>query len=417
MSEAVFEDKIDNKTGANAPDGLDDVTGETALQHAMRLSDQKAIQNLETNLGYQGDTGLVVITPGSTRVGRPNAPVVVSQPVTVTKAQAKAQFEGGLLTGDANALAIANWMAQAGLITKAPGTSDFAAIKQATKVYNQAVDLAAATYAVGDVRRSVMDFLSMVPGSSGGGGGGGTSISKQITSYTPEQARQKAIDAYKAILNRTPTDQEVAEFSNALMTSAKNAPTVQKVSRKGGATVQETTQGFNEKDWTLGFMAGKIPADGDLAGASGVAQDTLRSMSENYGIKLSSSLAYDLVRDLVTGKIDENAAEQVFKEQAKIMFPGIADKIDAGLSPRKIADPFISNTMRILEKGATEVDMFNPYVKEALAYKDANGAYVLPTADEHARMLRGKSEWLNTRNAKESLMSTADNILKQMGFE
>jgi hypothetical protein len=32
-------------------------------------------------------------------------------------------------------------------------------------------------------------------------------------------------------------------------------------------------------------------------------------------------------------------------------------------------------------------------------------------------MLREKPEWLDTRNAKQSLMSAADGILRQMGFE
>lgn len=393
--------------------GHDKETGESRTDHAIRLASETVQKNMEQTLQQYTGTGSVVITPG-VKSGPAREYGWVS-PVVVSTSEAKKTFEGGLLTGDPNALKIGEWMYQAGLISANPATG-FAGVDQAVKVYNRAVDYASAAYSVGDVNRSVLDFLSMVPGSGGTGSGGGTSTSKQITSYTPEQARQKAENAYRAILGRSATEQEISEFTNALINSAKSTPAVQKVSKKGGATVQETTAGFDEKTWTLGFMAGKI-GEGDLAGSSGVAQDVVKSLSQSYGVNLSTQLAYDLVRNLVQGQTDEAGVEQVFKEQAKIMYPHLSEKIDAGFSPRQIADPYINNTMNILEKSATEADMFSPYIKEALSYRDANGNYVLPTADEHARMLRNKDEWLTTRNGKESLMSAADNILKQMGFE
>jgi hypothetical protein len=390
-------------------DGKDDETGETRTQHSNRLATEQINAKLDTLTSNYLGTGSVLISPGQ-KFG----PSTIVKPVVVTTTEAKKTFEGKLLTRDADALAIGDWMYKAGLISISP-SSGFAGVDQAVKIYNRAVDYASAAYSVGDVNKSVLDFLSMVPGSNGPGAGG-SSTSKQIQSYTPAQARDKAINAYRAILGRSATEQEITEFTNGLINSAKNTPSVQKVSSKGGATVQETTQGFDEKTWTLGFMAGKI-GEGDLAGSSGVAQDAIKAMAQKYGINLSTQLAYDLVGNLVQGQTDEAGAEQVFKEQAKIMYPHLSEKIDAGFSPRQMADPYINNTMNILEKSSTEADMFSPYIKEALSYKDQNGVYVLPTADEHARMLRGKDEWLQTRNGKESLMSAADNILKQMGFE
>jgi hypothetical protein len=322
-----------------------------------------------------------------------------------------------LIVGDPATLSIANWMYSSGLITKDPTTR--AGIDQASKVYNTAVDYTADANAFGDTTKNVMDMLSQGygGGTTTGGGGGGNSTYKQYTSFTKEEAKKKAIDAYRAILGRSPTAQEITEFTNGLLSAAKAAPTVQVTKTSGSSTSQTTTGGFKESDWTLGFMSAKIPAKGDLLGASGSAQDMVTAFSEDYGIKLSPALAFDTVRDVIQGKIDQNGVEQLFKEQAKILFPHLSQKIDAGLSPRKIADAYIANTTKILEKGITEVDMFNPYVKEALAYKDKDGNYALPTADEHARMLKKKSEWLDTRNAKDTLMSAADNILRQMGFE
>lgn len=384
-------------------DGLDFNAWATAL----------AAQN---SSGYSGSEKTVVISPGVSRtVGRPGSPSVITTPDTDSAVMAKAKFRGGLAAQDEYTWQIADFMFQSGIISIDPRSSQ-RGIDQAIKVYENAVDIAADVYAFGDRQKSVMDFLSFAPGNTGSGAGG-TSVSKQVQNYTPDQARQKAINAYKSILNRMPTDQEIAEFSTGLINSAKNTPSVQRVSSKGGASVQETTQGFDEKTWTLGFMASKIPANMDLGGLAGAAQDSLKSLSEAYGVRLSSDLGYGLIRDLIEGKIDQAAVEQVYREQAKILYPHLSDKIDAGVNPRQIADPYIRNTMSILEKSSTEADMFSSYIREALNYKDENGNYVLPNVDEHARMLRGKEEWLTTNNGKESLMSATDNILRQMGFE
>jgi hypothetical protein len=338
--------------------------------------------------------------------------------IPIPVSDAKSKFRGGLIAGDPATQSIATWMFNSGLITKNPTT--LAGIEQASKVYNQAVDYTADANAFGDTTKNVMDMLSQGYGggtTTGSGSGSGSSTYKQYTSFTKEQARKKAVDAYQAVLGRSPNAKEIAEFTNGLLNAAKASPTIQKTKTGSKGTEQETIPGFNEKDWTLGFLSSKIPTQGDLLGASGSAQDMISAFSQDYGIKLSSRLAFDTVRDVIEGKIDQAGVEQMFKEQAKILFPHLSEKIDSGLSPRKIADAYIGNTTKILEKGITEVDMFNPHVKEALTKKDDKGNYVLPTADEHARMLRSKDEWLDTRNGKETLMRAADNILKTMGFE
>lgn len=401
-------------------DGLDDKSGLNYQAHeTLRLS-----QGGGSGVGagaYPTDGRTVLLSPPTTSsmrggpASRRNGSLITQNQVPAS--DAKLKFMGGLVSGDKATQDIATWMFNSGLITKDPKT--LAGKEQASKIYNQAVDYTAAANFFGDTTKNVMDMLSEGYGGSTttGSGSGGTSTYKQYTNFTREEARKKAIDAYRAVLGRSPNAQEIAEFSDGLMRAAKAAPTVQKTTTKGKSTSQTTTPGFNEKDWTLGFLSAKIPAEGDLLGASGSAQDMITAFSQDYGIKLSPALAYDTVRDVIEGKIDQTGVEQMFKEQAKILFPHLSEKIDSGLSPRKIADAYIGNTTRILEKGITEVDMFNPYVKEAMNQKDAQGNYVLPTADEHARMLRSKDEWLDTRNGKETLMKAADNILKTMGFE
>ena len=398
----------------NNGDGKDDNSG-------LKYADHMRAYPTPATGAFPTDGRSVLLSPPQSNTNMRGGPAsrrkgsLIPQ-IPVNASEAKSRFRGGLVAGDPATRSIATWMFNSGLITKDPTTR--AGIDQASKVYNSAVDYTADANFFGDATANVMDMLSEgYGGSTTGSGSGGTSTYKQYTGFTKEQARKKATDAYRAVLGRSPSAQEIAEFANGLMRAAKAAPAVQKTKSGGRSTSQTTTEGFNEKDWTLGFLSSKIPSEGDLLGASGSAQDMITAFSEDYGIRLSPALAFDTVRDVIQGTIDQTGVEQMFKEQAKILVPHLSEKIDAGISPRKIADAYISNTTRILEKGITEVDMFNPYVKEALTKKNDRGEYVLPTADEHARSLRSKDEWLNTRNGKETLMKAADNILKTMGFE
>jgi hypothetical protein len=405
-------------TDSKPPYGKDDKTGLTRIEYRDKYG--AAAAGLTDQTGFT-DGRTVIISPAGVQTvtaGRPGSPQRTTRTTPATPlavGDAKALFNGGLLSQDPATLSIADFMFKSGIISSDPRTA--AGRAAATKAYNRAVDNTADANQYGNMV-TVMDMLTLdySPGSTTGSGGG-TSTFKQFSTYTKDQARKKAVDAYRAVLGRSPSEQEIAEFSNGLMRAAKAAPSIQKTKAGGKSTSQETTQGFNEKDWTLGYLSAKIPTDTDLQGASGVAQDMVTGLSQAYGVRLSPALAYDSVRDIIEGKLDADGLEQVFKEQAKILFPHLSEKIDSGLNPRKIADSYIANTVNILEKGPTEVDMFNPYVKEALTYKDKDGNYALPTADEHARTLRSKSEWLDTRNGKETLMSAADNILRQMGFE
>lgn len=393
-------------------DGKDDKTGETRSQFNARQRREALGGTGSTTTGFYTDGRTVNLGTQTYAAGRPSQGGYVSVPKTGQVDDAKNAFSGGLLSNDPNTISIAQWMYKAGVI-KYDITQNFEqGYVAATKAYNTAVERTADANQFGNANVSVLDMLSMKIGSAAPGG---PSTTKQFTSYTKEQAKQKAVEAYKTILGRAPTQQEIDDFSHGLISSAKAHPTIQRTSASG--KTQRVTQGFDERTWTFGYMAAKIPANQDLAGSAGVAQDTVKRLSEQYGYKPSSIMSAGMVNDIIQQRADATSTEQKFKEQAKILFPHLSDKIDAGLTVRAIADSYINNVSTLLEKNPTNVDLFNPYVREALQQRDANGQYVLPTADEHARIIRSKPEWLKTNNGKETLMSAADNILKQMGFE
>jgi hypothetical protein len=69
-----------------------------------------------------------------------------------------------------------------------------------------------------------------------------------------------------------------------------------------------------------------------------------------------------------------------------------------------------------METDAMNVDLNNKHIQGALSAKNDKGEYVMPSQDDFARSLRNTEEWLNTRNAKETMLSAADSVLKSFGF-
>jgi hypothetical protein len=69
-----------------------------------------------------------------------------------------------------------------------------------------------------------------------------------------------------------------------------------------------------------------------------------------------------------------------------------------------------------MEENDLNVDLNNKFVRSALSNKNEKGEYQIMDEDSFARQIRSTSEWLNTRNAKETMLSAADGVLQQFGF-
>jgi hypothetical protein len=254
-------------------------------------------------------------------------------------------------------------------------------------------------------------------GTGGGTGSGGTY--KDVTRYTDDQVKQKAINAYTSILGTEPSEGDIVEFARALRTAAQAAPSIQKVSANGKS--RETTAGFDERAFIAGYMSTKVPdPNADLGGAAGGIQDLIENYKQNYGVSPTAGFIQSAIRNIV--KSDDPATakadlEAQLKEQAQILYPALRDKIQAGLSVRAIADPYISTFSKLMEKSDMSVGLDNSYVSKALSSKNEKGEYQIMDQNEFARQIRSSNEWLDTRNAKETMLSAADGILKQFGFK
>lgn len=343
-------------------------------------------------------------TPGGAQTG--------SVPVwqTVKVEDAVINYIGGFGTNNPAVQAINQALEQSGMVKPGDTLAEYSSAYQKALVYTAKMNVTNP----GATVFQAMQFLGN-PGTGSGSGG----TYKDVMRYTDEQVRQKAISAYQSVLGTAPTEQEIAEFAKALRAGAAAAPSVQKVS--AGGKLRETTKGFDEGAFIAGYMSNKIPsADVDLGGAAGSVQDLIDRYRQDYGVNPTSSFVQSAIRRIISAEDKANAQadlEAQLKEQAQILYPALRDKIAAGMSVRAIADPYIGTYSKLMEKSDMSIGLDNKYVQEALSSKNEKGEYQIMDENEFARKIRSSEEWLTTRNAKETMLSAADGILKQFGFK
>ena len=375
-----------------------------------KLAEQEAKWQSNKSLNPADDKA-VIIGWNATAIGAP------AQPVVKKGSEAKDEFRNGLYSNNPGVWNTVNKLYGMGLIKGTPGTTKF--LDSAVSSYNKLVDLAS-----GNRSLSLMDIATIRADSGDGttvgtGAGSGKSIYKTYAKYTDEQATQLAKDTYELYLDRAATSQEITEFKTALTRAAKAAPSVQLTkSGKGGVTTQETTKGFDEASWVTGYISARVGLDqiDEVAGKMGTINDDFEKLQESYGYRPTKAMRLKDTQDVIEGKTTIEDVTARYKEQAKALFPALREAIDVGMTVRQIADTKIAAKARILEQAEEKINLYDPDIVKALSMKNDKGEYVSMTDDEFARSLYKKPEWLNTKNAVETMRSAADEIVKEFGF-
>lgn len=375
-----------------------------------KLAEQEAKWKGNKSLNPADDKA-VILGWNATAIGAP------AQPVFKKGSDAKDEFRTGLYSNDPGVWNTVSKLYSMGLVKGTPGTTKF--LDSAMSSYNKLVDLAS-----GNRSMSLMDIATVRADSGDGlttgtGAGSGKTTYKTYTKYTDEQATQLAKDTYELYLGRSATSQEIAEFKTALTRAAQAAPSVQLTKTgKGGVTTQETTKGFNEASWVTGYISARVGLDqiDEVAGKMGTINDAFEKLQESFGYKPTKAMRLKDTQDVIEGKTTIEDITGRYREQAKALFPALREALDSGLTVRQIADTKIAAKARILEQPEEKINLYDPDIVNALSMKNEKGDYVSMTDDEFGRTLYKKPEWLKTKNAKETMRSAADDIIKEFGF-
>lgn len=155
---------------------------------------------------------------------------------------------------------------------------------------------------------------------------------------------------------------------------------------------------------------------GMAGGKAGQIQQELNSYAYNMGVKNADSWIQAAVRDIASGKGSIENYKNGIRDQAIATFPGLTDQLKAGMTVHDLAQPYLQSMSQVLELAPGDVNVFDPTIKNALGWKDAQGKAASKPLWQFQNDLRSDERWKKTQNAQDSTMGVAHSILQQFGF-
>jgi hypothetical protein len=152
-------------------------------------------------------------------------------------------------------------------------------------------------------------------------------------------------------------------------------------------------------------------------GPSGKFFTEFKNFAAKNGIMLSDSAATDYANKAVAGVVDADTVYSTLRESAASAFPQLADKIKSGIDLKTLADPYIQSMSNILEIPYTGIDLFDPKIRGALSYTQADGKVGTKSIYDFEKELRKDVRWQYTDNAKKEVADSTLRVLQDFGFQ
>ncbi|MDT0442317.1 hypothetical protein [Streptomyces johnsoniae] len=153
---------------------------------------------------------------------------------------------------------------------------------------------------------------------------------------------------------------------------------------------------------------------GQAWGDSAAVWDDLHDLAYQMGMKYSLSWYENATRKIASGKSTIAEHETYIRRQSAGRYAAYASQIKAGMSVQDLAAPFIEAVSRILELPETDLDAIsNSHISKAMRGRDDG----LPTPMwEFENSLRNDPKWRKTKNAQDSMMGVAHQVLRDFGM-
>jgi hypothetical protein len=156
---------------------------------------------------------------------------------------------------------------------------------------------------------------------------------------------------------------------------------------------------------------------GAYLGNAAQLNDHMKQLASNYGVPVSTQWLDAMVNQVQSGRDSLDGFESIMRARAKAAFPHFANQIDAGMTIRDIADPYISTYAQTLEVPETQVTLKDSYIQKALSSAGPDGTTrtSMPLW-QFQRMLKDDPRYDKTKQAKDDAFSTLNKIGKDFGF-
>lgn len=155
---------------------------------------------------------------------------------------------------------------------------------------------------------------------------------------------------------------------------------------------------------------------GTLTGQAGMHEYTMKQYAASQGVSLDKQTIKNQAQLVVRGLATTQDYESQIREQAKSMFPGYADRLDAGMSMADVASPYIQEMSATLGIPDSAIDIMDPTIKSALNGLNKEGKPTGLSMIDFQTQLRNDPRWKKTDKAQDQVMTTGLAVLRDMGL-
>lgn len=156
---------------------------------------------------------------------------------------------------------------------------------------------------------------------------------------------------------------------------------------------------------------------GQYLGAAGQQAQQLRATAEANGYKIQDDQLSKWNQSIAAGTSTTGDYEQFMRRQAALTFPSFSQELYAGANMKDLANPYINSMSQILETPATNIDLFDPTIRSALASTNQKtGQPQAMAMYDFENRLRQDPRWQYTTNAKQQAASSVLGITRLMGL-
>lgn len=167
---------------------------------------------------------------------------------------------------------------------------------------------------------------------------------------------------------------------------------------------------------TLSNYLDQMGDSGHYGGEAGRAEAELRTYASNQGITLADSSLKDWLRNIIAQNQTLEDYKAYIQGQAEHSFPSLADDIRGGLTVKELANPYVQQMAQTLELNDQSIGLDDPTIRKALQQTDDKGKPAMVPLWKFEKTLKEDPRWMQTNNARSSLVGTAQSVLRDFGF-
>lgn len=159
-----------------------------------------------------------------------------------------------------------------------------------------------------------------------------------------------------------------------------------------------------------------VPPLGQMVGQAGDLQQQMKAVAEANGMKYADSYYLSAAKSVASGLSTAEDWMRSIRTEAASLYPAWTDKINAGMNINDLASGYVNRMAQTLELDPNSINLNDPFIRQALGAKDAQGNPTMMSMWEFEQKLRQDPRFMNTKQAQDDMYAAGNSILKMFGM-